>query len=127
MEKWLVTHHLVLLKTNSSTVNLGTITTRKNRKKSSRVRIQGSRKMGCLAHITIKKCTLYLDYSLQPDEGGKSMIRTLKEKKMAALKANLCKNAQNVTTKTMYYVSLPTEDSHQGHPTGAGTICTEGQ
>lgn len=40
---------------------------------------------------------------------------------MAALKANLCKNAQNVTTKTMYYVSLPTEDSHQGHPTGAGT------
>ena len=77
--------------------------------------------MGCLAHITIKKCTLYPDYSLQLDEGGKSTIRTLKEKKMAALKANLCKNAQNVTTKTMYYISLPTEDSHQGHPTGAGT------
>ena len=28
---------------------------------------------------------------------------------MAALKANLCKNAQSVTTKTMYYVSLPTK------------------
>ena len=40
---------------------------------------------------------------------------------MAALKANLNKNAQNVTSKTMYYVSLPTEDAHQGHPTGAGT------
>ena len=49
--------------------------------KSSRVRIQGSRKMGCLAHITIKKCTLYTDYSLQPDEGGKSTICTLKEEK----------------------------------------------
>ena len=33
MEKWLVTHHLVLLKTNGLTVNLGTITTRKNHKK----------------------------------------------------------------------------------------------
>ena len=33
MEKWLVTHHLVLLKTDGSTVNLGTITTRKNHKK----------------------------------------------------------------------------------------------
>ena len=40
---------------------------------------------------------------------------------MAALKANLNKNAQNVTSKTMYYVSLPKEDAHQGHPTGAGT------
>ena len=33
MGKWSVTHHLVLSKTNGSTVNLGTITTRKNRKK----------------------------------------------------------------------------------------------
>ena len=89
--------------------------------KSSRVQIQGSRKMGCLAHITIKKCTLYPEYSLQPHECGKSTIRALKEKKMAALKANLNKNGQNVTSKTMYYVSLPTENAHQGHPTGAGT------
>ena len=32
-----------------------------------------------------------------------------------------CAKMLNVTTKTMYYISLPTEDSHQGHPTGAGT------
>ena len=32
MGKWLVIHHLVLSKTNGSTVNLGTITTRKNSK-----------------------------------------------------------------------------------------------
>ena len=75
--------------------------------KSSRVRIQGCRKMGCLVHITIKKCTLYPDYSLQPHECRKSTIRALKEKKIAALKANLNKNAQNVTSKTIYYVSLP--------------------
>ena len=52
MGKWLVTNHLVLSKTNGSTVNLGTITTRKNHKKSSRVRIQGSR-MPC-AHNSQK-------------------------------------------------------------------------
>ena len=86
--------------------------------KSTRVRIQGSRKMGCLAHITIKKCILYPDYLIQPHENGKG--RTLREKKMAELKANLSTNAQTVTSKTMYYVSLPTEDSHQGHPTGGG-------
>ena len=39
LEKW-EKQHLVLSKTNGSTVNLGTITTRKKRKKSSTARIQ---------------------------------------------------------------------------------------
>ena len=53
--------------------------------KCSRERIQGGPKMGCLAHITIKKCTLYPD-SLQPHECGKSTIRTLKENKWQHLR-----------------------------------------
>ena len=91
MEKWLVTHHLVLLKTNGSDCQFGHHYYKEKPQKSSRVRIQGSRKMGCLAHITIKKCTLYPDYSLQPDEDGKSTIRTLKEKKWQHLRLTCAK------------------------------------
>ena len=47
-------------------------------------------------------------------------MRTLKDKKMTALKLQLAKNLAEVKTKVMSYVSLPTEDAHSGHPTGGG-------
>ena len=39
---------------------------------------------------------------------------------MNALKLELSRNPTAVTTKVMYYVSLPTEEAHTGHPTGRG-------
>ena len=47
-------------------------------------------------------------------------LRTLREKKMNALKLQLSKNPEAVVTKVVYFVSLPTEEAHIGHPTGAG-------
>lgn len=85
--------------------------------KSSRVLVQGTRKKGCPAHIVIKKCIVYPDYKIDQHEQLK--LRTLREKKMQALKKALF-DKEPVTMQTIYFVSLPTEECHSGHPTGNG-------
>ena len=86
-------------------------------RKSSRVLTQGRRKKGCHAHITIKKCITYPEYKVELK--GKATLRTFRERRMSELKADL--SAQKcVATHTVYFVSLPSEDAHTGHPTGNG-------
>ena len=88
--------------------------------KSTRVKLQGSREIGCHAHIQLKKCVVYPEYKVTDDELKLLSMRTLKDKKITALKLQLAKNPAEVKTKVMSYVSLPTEDAHSGHPTGGG-------
>ena len=90
---------------------------KEKQRKSSRVLIQGSRKKGCHAHITIKKCIAYPDYKVELQSNA--TLRTLQGKRMPELKAALSMG-KCVTTRIVYYVSLPTEDAHTGHPTGNG-------
>ena len=87
--------------------------------KSSRVKVQGTRKIGCHAHIIIKKCVFYPDYEVQ-DDGTTVAVRTLKRRRMQELKQQLEKDASLVQTTTAYFISMPTEDAHHGHPTGGG-------
>ena len=49
--------------------------------KSSRIRVQGSRKIGWQAHIVIKQCVLYTDYKFAHHE-SKVSVRTLKKRLM---------------------------------------------
>ena len=76
--------------------------------------------MGCHAHIVIKQCTLYPQYKISDEECTKSTLRTLREKKIRLLKAELQNSPDAIKTKTMWFISLPTEDAHSGHPTGKG-------
>ena len=85
--------------------------------KSSRVLVQGTRKKGCPAHITTKKCIIYPDFKVNEHE--QCTLRTSQEKKMQELKKALF-DKQPVTMQTIYFVSLPTEECHCGHPTGKG-------
>ena len=87
--------------------------------KSSRVKVQGSHKIGCHAHIVIKECVLYPQYRVVHDE-KKFAIHTLKKRLMKELKQQLNRDASSVQTITAYFVTLPTEDAHHGHPTGGG-------
>jgi len=75
--------------------------------KSTRLKLQGSRKIRCHAHIVVKKCTVYPEYKITEEEMKQLTLRTLREK-MNALKLELSRNPTAVTTKVMYYVSLPT-------------------
>ena len=86
-------------------------------RKSSRILTQGSRKKGCHAHITIKKCITYPEYKVELQ--GKATLRTFLERKMSELKADLF--AQRcVAIRIVYFICLPTEDAHTGHHTGNG-------
>ena len=88
--------------------------------KSTRLKLQASRKLGSHAHIQVKKCIVYPEYKVTEEELKQLSLRTLKEKKMNALKLELVKNPTTVATKLMSYVSLPMEEAHTGHPTGGG-------
>ena len=87
--------------------------------KSSRVFVQGSRKKGCAASITIKKCITYPGFKIIPRTNEQLSMRTLREKKMQELKKVLLNDGE-ISTKTMYFVTLPSEECHSGHPTGSG-------
>ena len=71
-------------------------------------------------HTYIKKCTVYPEYEVTEEELKQLSLRTLKVKKMNALKLELAKNPTAVTTKLMSYISLPMEEAHTGHPTRGG-------
>ena len=87
--------------------------------KGSRINVQSSRKIGCQAHIAIKQCVLYPEYKVAHHE-KKTCIRTLKKRLMQGLKQELDRDASSVWTTTAYFISLPTEEAHYGHPTGRG-------
>ena len=63
---------------------------------------------------------MYPAYRVTEEETKQLSLRTLREKKMNALKLELTRNPTAVVTKVMSYVSLPTEEAHSGHPTGKG-------
>ena len=83
--------------------------------KSSRIHLQGTRKLGCPAHINIFEHEVFADYKLSFSDSmkltKKSQIKCKKEK-MDALKAALSQN-QKVHSIRKWFVSLPTNDSHK--------------
>lgn len=87
--------------------------------KPKRLRLQGTRKIGCLARINIKKYTLYPEYKVNEDTGGTTReIKQRKQDTLEALKTSLSANHLTVKTRFQYYVSLPCESAHSNHPTG---------
>ena len=79
-----------------------------------------SQSYGCNARIIIKKCKLFPEFEALPTEKSTQSLRTIKEMTMKKLKQKLTEAPETVQTVTMYYVSLPSEEAHHGHSTGAG-------
>ena len=93
---------------------------KEKKQKTNHIKLQGSRKIGCNAHIIIKKCATYPEYQAVPM--GKAALRTVKETMMRKLKQKMAEdpNCEKEQRNIMYYISLPTEEAHHGHPTGRG-------
>ena len=93
--------------------------------KKKRLKLQGSRKIGCHAHIRIHAYTLYPDFQLSPDESqgvSKYKLRQIKEEKLQAARETIATGG--VKTVQKYFVSLPMEQAHEGHPVGeAASFC----
>ena len=74
------------------------------------VRLQGSRKMGCKAHITLRQYILYPDYAVPKCHAfeSKNQQRLAKQQQLKQLRADL-HSKSSITTVIKYHVSLPTE------------------
>ena len=87
---------------------------------SKRTRLQGTRKMGCNAHIVCRQYILYPDYGIPKKEtfASKRKEREMKEENLKYLRSDLKLTPQNVRTEIKYHISLPTEEAHHmTHPT----------
>ena len=94
---------------------------------NKRVRLQGTRKMGCKAHIIQRQYILYPEFAIPSSCSYESMRqeRLAKEEKLHQLRDHL--NSQKlVKTKSVYYVSLPTEEAHHStHPTRGANMMAQ--
>ena len=94
---------------------------KKRERKSNRMYIQGTRKMGCCAHIKICEYRLYPEYALPAVEGKplkSRQLRELRENNLHALKQAL-EAEKPVNYMSKYLVCLPTNEAHDTcHPTG---------
>ena len=85
-----------------------------------RLWLQGSRKVGCAAHVEVKSFVLYPEYAVSTAEKeglSKWKLRCLYEEKMKQLKLDLATD-KTVKVEHRHFVSLPCEEAHSGHPTG---------
>ena len=90
----------------------------KKESKGKRLCLQGSRKIGCQATIKIKSYT-YPEYTIG-DVSGKSarQIKILQENQLELLRKAIAKG-DDIRTISKYFVCLPSEAAHSGHPTGS--------
>lgn len=84
-----------------------------------RLRLQGTRKIGCLAKITIKQYTLYPEYAISEKKcSSKRELKRTMHDTLTALERKLGSHPNDIKRIYRYFVSLPTEEAHHGHPTG---------
>ena len=87
--------------------------------KHARLRLQGTRKIGCCAHIKVTQFTLFTGYhipSMEKQGLSSWKLRKLRETKLADLRKELENGSPK--TKIVYFVSLSSNQAHSNHPTG---------
>ena len=76
--------------------------------------LQGTRKIGCTAHIVVRSLVLFTDYCIADKEKNTLSARGLKELKwlkIQTLRQALTKD-EKVSQVTKYHLLLPTEQAH---------------
>ena len=92
---------------------------------NKRVRLQGTRKVGCTAHITQREYTLYPEFVLPSSckYKTKRQERLAKEEKLKHLRDQL-RHQRVLKTKSVFFMSIPTEEAHHSthHTRGANMM-----
>lgn len=92
--------------------------------KGKKLWLQNTRKIGCQAHIDIKGFVLYPEFAISEAERvglNNWKLRCLQEERLEMLRQGVAAK-QPVKTSMKYFVSLPMESAHSGHPTGPTAI-----
>ena len=88
------------------------------KQKSTRVCVQGTRKIGCKAHVVTREYILYPEFNVAEDNLSGWKLRKIREEKLKALR-NTIASGEAIKTVRKYYISLPTAEAHhQTHQTG---------
>ena len=85
---------------------------------SGRTRLQGTRKIGCPAHVHVHELTLFPSFAVsEACTLGSRKLKETKARKINELKESLAAG-KKVDTETKYFVLLPTKEAHGSyHPT----------
>ena len=96
-------------------------------KKGKQLRLQNTRKIGCPAHVVVKRYTLFSEYAIHSDDiEGKSKynLRLLKEQTLKKLQNEIESGCVKQTTR--YWLSLPTLEAHEKtHPVRQAAVFSQ--
>lgn len=90
-----------------------------------RLRLQGTKKIGCPATIKIKIFSLYPKFKINADmKEGKTLrqVQALQKLQVQSLREALLKDNSNVQICTKFWVSIPSRTVHSGHPVGKEAV-----
>ena len=91
-------------------------------RKTNRLCLQSTKKMGCPAHMIVKEYQLYPDYKITEKESKCLKVhelRQLKKERHGEINKALTDNTAELKIEQRYFVSLPTNEAHEKvHPTG---------
>ena len=93
---------------------------KKRERKSTRLYLQSTRKIGCPAHMVVKEYHLYPEYRLTENEASLKVheVRELKKQRHTKI-AQALRDEKPKKIEHRYFVFLPTNEAHQkSHPTG---------
>ena len=79
---------------------------------------------GCQVHINVEGFVLYPEFAVSEGERetlNNWKLRCLQQEKLERLRKKVAAN-QPVKISMKYFVSLPMESAHSGHPTGLSAI-----
>ena len=79
---------------------------KQRQRKSNRLCLQSTKKIGCSAHIIVKEYNLYPDFAITEREGSMKMheIRQLKKSKQANITEALIANVSQLKVEEQYFV-----------------------
>lgn len=99
----------------------------KCKEKSGRLRLQGTRKIGCQATIKVKKFNLYPDFKISGDLKDKTWRerQAIQTSQIQCLREALKKDASSVAVLTKFWISLPSVKAHCGHPVGEEAVYSQ--
>ena len=86
--------------------------------------MQSTRKIGCQTHVNVKEFVLYPEFAISEVERenlNNWKLRCLQEERLEKLRKEVTAK-HSVKTSVKYFVSLPMESAHSGHPTGSTGI-----
>ena len=91
---------------------------KEKKSKSTRVCVQGTRKMGCKAHIVIREHILYPEFNVPVENLTDWKLRMMRADKLKSL-WDAVTSGESIKSISRYHISLPTEEAHhQTHQTG---------